>query len=133
MERGRSLSELGRGLRWSDLRAFIAYLPASSHFRREEEPEKARMLDWIEGLATPQAALLGELVDLVEADVFLRAGQKPPDSRSIVQRLAERVTVGEKKSASVQSAPEKAPRTVRKPRKSPEQVRAQLGLNKPAN
>lgn len=132
MERGRSLSELGRGLRWSDLRAFIAYLPASSHFRREEEPEKARMLDWIEGLATPQAALLGELVDLVEADVFLRAGQKPPDSRSIVQRLAERVTVGEKKSAPVQSAPEKA-RTVRKPRKSPEQVRAQLGLNKSAN
>lgn len=125
MERGRSLSELGRSMRWSDLRAFIGFLPASSHFRREEEPEQARALAWVEGLSTPQAALLGDLVDLIEADMLLRAGQKPPD-RTAIQRLAQRATAGEK-HAQVESKPKG------KKRKTPEEIRAQLGLKKPAN
>lgn len=125
MERGRSLSELGRSMRWSDLRAFIGFLPASSHFRREEEPEQARALAWLEGLSTPQAALLGDLVDLIEADMLLRAGQKPPD-RTAIQRLAQRATAGEK-HAQVESNPKG------KKRKTPEEIRAQLGLKKPAN
>lgn len=126
MQRGRSLSELGRTMRWSDLRAFIGFLPASSHFRREEEPEQARALSWIEGLSTPQAALLGEMVDLIEADMLLRAGQKPPEQTAI-QRLAQRVTAGEKKP----TAPR--PTAKGKKRKTSEEIRAQLGLRKPAN
>nr|DAJ61529.1 MAG TPA: hypothetical protein [Caudoviricetes sp.] len=126
MERGRSLSELGRSMRWSDLRAFIGFLPASSHFRREEEPEQARALAWLEGLSTPQAALLGDLVDLIEADMLLRAGQNPPD-RTAIQRLAQRATAGEKQRAQVESKPKG------KKRKTPEEIRAQLGLKKPAN
>lgn len=126
MERGRSLSELGRSMRWSDLRAFIGFLPASSHFRCEEEPEQARALAWLEGLSTPQAALLGDLVDLIEADILLRAGQNPSD-RTAIQRLAQRATAGKNQHAQVESKPKG------KKRKTPDEIRAQLGLKKPAN
>lgn len=126
MEHGRSLSELGRSMRWSDLRAFISFLPASSHFRREEEPEQARALAWLEGLSTPQAALLGDLVDLIETDMLLRAGQKPPD-RTAIQRLAQRATAREKQHTQMESKPKG------KKHKTPEEIRAQLGMKKPAN
>lgn len=33
-ERGRSLGELGRTLRWSDLLAVIRHLPDNAHFRQ---------------------------------------------------------------------------------------------------
>lgn len=88
MERGRSLSELGRSMTWSDLRAFIYYLPASSHFRRKEDPEEASKIAWIEGLATPQSTLLGELYDLLETHLLVSAGQQR-HLDPIVKRLAQ--------------------------------------------
>lgn len=34
VERGRSLSELGRTLRWTDLAAVLVHLPPDSHMRK---------------------------------------------------------------------------------------------------
>lgn len=34
IERGRSLSEMGRTLRWSDLSAILIHLPPDSHMRK---------------------------------------------------------------------------------------------------
>lgn len=59
MERGLSLSALGRGLRWSDVRALVLHLPATSYFRQVENPQAARIAQW----TTPQAQLLGLLID----------------------------------------------------------------------
>lgn len=118
MERGRSLSELGRSMTWSDLRAFILHLPVTSHFWRKEEPERARQSAWAESLAAPHTIVLGLLYDMVETDLLLRAGQQPSEL-GIVQRLAGRVQ-GEVRQSGVREPGEK------KRRRSAAEIRAQL-------
>lgn len=110
-------------MRWSDLRAFIRYLPATSHFRREEEPEEAFKVAWIEGIATPQMVLLGELFDLLHADLYLQRGQQPPPG-TILDRLAQR---GEAPAGEpAEQTPVQQARPVQRARKSAAQIRAQL-------
>ena len=118
MERGRSLSELGRSMTWSDLRAFILHLPVTSHFWRKEEPERARQSAWVESLAAPHTIVLCQLYDLLETDLLLRAGQQPSEV-GIVQRLAGRVQ-GEVRQSGVREPGEK------KRRRSAAEIRAQL-------
>lgn len=127
MERGRSLSELGSTLRWSDLAAFVRFLPASSHFRSVEEPDLARRLSWLEGLADPQVILVGELYDLVEAALYGRAGQDPPAER-IVQRLGQRALVESSVASPAESAESVAEEQPARRGKSSAEIRAQLGL-----
>lgn len=81
----------------------------------------ARRLAWLEGLADPQVVLAGELYDLVEAALYLRAGQNPPSVR-IVQRLGQQ--------ALAEGAPreEKASRQPERRVKTAAEIRAQLGL-----
>lgn len=121
MECGRSLSELGRSMTWSDLRAFILHLPLTSHFWCKEEPEKARQSAWVESLAAPHTIVLGQLYDLMEADFLLRAEQQPSEV-GIVQRLAGRVREprGEVRQSGVGEPGEK------KSRRSAAEIRAQL-------
>lgn len=113
------MGELGRTMRWSDLRAFVNHLPATSHFWRAEEPEEAARLAWVEGLATPQSLLLGELYDLVDWYIMARAGQQP--NEPIVQRMSQRV-MGERSRET--GGKDAAP--ARRPRKSAAEIRAQL-------
>lgn len=121
MERGRSLSELGRSMTWSDLRAFILHLPVTSHFWRKEEPERARQSAWVESLAAPHTIVLGQLYDLMETDLLLRAGQQPSEL-GIVQRLAGRVREPrrEVRQSGVREPGEK------KRKRSAAEIRAQL-------
>lgn len=127
IERGRSLHELGHTFTWSDLRAFIAFLPPTSHFRREEDPEQARRVEWAQRLSDPQIILLGDLFDLMQADMFIRAGESPPGQTSR-QRLFEQLVSqdhsrgGRESHSSQQSHQEASPR----PRKTPADIRAQI-------
>lgn len=116
MERGRSLSELGRSMTWSDLRAFITHLPPTAHYWRMEEPDRAMQSAWAEALSTPQTILLGQLFDLLETDILLRAGQQPSET-GIITRLANR-TRGRKPVAK--------PAVGEKRRRSAADIRAQL-------
>lgn len=120
MERGRSLSELGRSMTWSDLRAFIRYLPADSHFRREEEPEETFKVAWLEQLATPQMAVLGEMFDLMQVDLLARAGQEPTVQK-ILSQLAARVIA----PAEGEDRPAVEPKRTRKGKTAAE-IRAQV-------
>lgn len=70
LERGRSLSELGKTLRWSDVEAMLLHLPATSHVRRKLSPDAARAAEW----TTPTAQLLGALYDHAERTDWERRG-----------------------------------------------------------
>lgn len=59
---GRTLADVGGGISWETLFAFIRHLPADSAYWRELQPEAAA---WIAGDKT--AALLADLFDLVAA------------------------------------------------------------------
>ena len=119
MERGRSLSELGRTMTWSDLRAFVEHLPMTSHFWRKEEPEQAKLIAWVEGLATPHVAVVGELYDLVERHVFPTVGAEP-----ILQRMQQRALDSLRQKAG-EAKPAEPAKPVRR-RKSAAEIRAQL-------
>lgn len=131
MERGRSLSELGRTLTWVDLRAFVKYLPPSSHFRQAEHPDLARQLHWAQRLAEPDVVLLGDIYDLLEAQMYLRAGQSPPETTSL-QRFAQRLmTAGQDQQGSSGGGAQAG--SVQRKRLSADQIRAKLNLEKPQN
>lgn len=70
LERGRSLSELGKTLRWTDIEALLLHLPSTSHVRRKIAPEAARAAEW----TTPTAQLLGAIYDHVERTELERRG-----------------------------------------------------------
>lgn len=53
-----------------------------------EEPEQAARLVWAEEIAKPQVMLVGELYDLVEAVVMMRAGQDR--GQPILARMMQR-------------------------------------------
>lgn len=117
MERGRSLSELGYSLRWTDIRALIKTLPAGSHFRREINPQAALAAEW----STPQVQLLGALYEQQIDHLFLQAGQEPPQRVSFINsRLmaAADALVGDDVADVVQQ-PEKR-------EASPDEIRARV-------
>lgn len=86
LDRGRSLSELGGALRWSDVHAMLLHLPAGSHVRRLVAPEVVHVEQW----TTPEVILLGALFDANEAEVLARAGEDRPE-RGIVSRMLQKV------------------------------------------
>lgn len=82
LERGRSLSELGRDMRWTDLRAFLLYAPPTSYYRRQVDPSAARREEYQLSLMSPTNRLLGEVFDQVQ---WLRQGG--PDEHGIIFRM----------------------------------------------
>lgn len=85
LERGRSLSELGRTLRWSDLKAMLIHLPDTAHVRRVLAPEAARLAEWM----TPTNILLGALYDAWEVDALIRKGV--PDEQLPTRGVLDRI------------------------------------------
>lgn len=83
------MSELGRGLRWTDLRALILTLDPRSHFKRALDPRKATLAEW----STPQVQLLASLWDQNLHLAYARAGQEAPQGSildSVLQRAGEK-------------------------------------------
>lgn len=83
MERGRSLSELGRRLRWTDVRAFMMCLPSTSYFREQQNPKAALHARW----STPEVQLLGLLVDAAELSRL--GGQDVQEYQGIIARTLD--------------------------------------------
>lgn len=100
-------------MRWSDLRAFIAHLPATSHFRRHLDPEAARRAE----LTTVEAQLLMAVHDAVWDSTYAAAGSDFRPPRLFAQLLADD-REDEGKSAEREAKP------ARKPQKSPSELRA---------
>lgn len=89
LERGRSLSELGRTLRWTDIEAMLLHLPATSHVSRALSPEAAREAARIEGWTSPTVSMLGLFFDAWERNELLRRGvpaEKLPE-QGVISRI----------------------------------------------
>lgn len=84
-ERGRSLSELGKTMRWTDLTAFLLHAPPTSYYRRAVDPEGARREEYQDMLTQPSTKFLGDIYDQVEA---LRTGVLDPHG-IVVRTLAK--------------------------------------------
>lgn len=128
-ERGRSLAELGKSMRWTDLRAFLLHAPPTSYYRRQADPAAARREEYQLELMNPTNRLLGEVFDQLQ---WLRQGA--PDEHGVIFRLLARAydvdpdelareaaggVRGEKTGESKHLAPQKQQR-------SSEEIRAQL-------
>lgn len=88
LERGRSLSELGRTLTWSDMWALIRSLPERSYTYRLLHPQQAEKALWND----PQVLMLGAIFDLIERNFLLDRGVQPdPDTRGIIGRVTSTV------------------------------------------
>lgn len=90
LDRGRSLSELGRTLRWTDLNALLIHLPATSHVHRVLSPDRAQLEARLEEWTSPEVVLLGALIDAQEAEILARAGEKPP-AQGVVARMLQKI------------------------------------------
>lgn len=109
MERGRSLSELGRSLRWSDLYAFIQFLPPNSHTKKVLAPDLAkqwernqRVNEW----NSPVVRLLGQIFDSWYAIKLASNGAQANDMKPIVWQLATQ-DLGLDEEASQEEKPAK--------------------------
>lgn len=85
LERGRSLAELAKTMRWTDLRAFLIHSPPTSYYRRQVDPSTARREEYQLALMDPTNRLLGEVFDQLQ---WIRQGV--PDEHGIVFRLLAR-------------------------------------------
>lgn len=86
LERGRSLAELGKTMRWTDIRAFLLYAPPTSNYRRAVDPEEARREEYQLALMEPTNRLLGDVVDQLQ---WLRRGV--PDDHGVIFRMLAQV------------------------------------------
>lgn len=91
LDRGRSLSELGRTLRWSDLNALIIHLPATSHMHQVLDPVHAQEIARIEQWTAPEVIILGAIFDTHEAQIFARAQEEAP-KQGIVSRMLQKIS-----------------------------------------
>lgn len=117
LERGRSLSELGRTLRWSDVKAMLLHLPATSHSRRLLAPEAARAAEW----TTPLMLLLGQMYDAWEIDALLRRGVEE-------SRLPARGVIARALGAGASDEAREVESTAPQPRRAPSasEIRARV-------
>ncbi|WP_257160408.1 hypothetical protein [Corynebacterium cystitidis] len=86
LERGRSLGELGRSLRWTDMRAFLAHLPVDSHTAEAMDPEGIRDRRIIAELLTPRTQFVAAVHDSLESAVLGLAGARAESG--IIKRIA---------------------------------------------
>ena len=123
LERGRSLGELGRSLRWTDVRAFLMNAPADSHTAAALDPEGNRLSRLVHHWASPQGQVLGAVHDSLESTLRTMSGM-PIAEHGIVARSIRHLldTAGEKEPVVKPSAPERR-------RKSPADIRAQIQKN----
>ena len=81
----------------------------------------ARQVEWAEKISDPQVVLLGDLFDLIQADMFLRVGETPPE-KSSRQRLLSRLVPPKE----VEEVPKEESKG--RPKKTEAEIRAKLGL-----
>lgn len=60
LDMGRSIHDIGRRLRWSDVGTIIRHLPASSHLIRQQNPDRGDLM-----YLSPERELLTIVVDEV--------------------------------------------------------------------
>lgn len=93
MATGRSLSELGTTLRWSDLNAFLIHLPSTSHTRAQLAPDLTEETLRLEQWTRPEMLLLGIFYDAWERNELLRRAVEPEElpTKGIISRLLDRM------------------------------------------
>ncbi|MDN6199375.1 hypothetical protein [Corynebacterium flavescens] len=117
---GRSLSELGHTLRWTDLRAFISTQSTASNFWRAIAPEEATEAQRRTELLKLPNQLLTMIHDAIWDVAYARAGadHRPP------RLLADLLAGGE--SPSAEAAPASDVEREEKARTVAAQMRSQL-------
>ncbi|WP_257202290.1 hypothetical protein [Corynebacterium cystitidis] len=103
LERGRSLGELGRSLRWTDMRAFLAHLPVDSHTAEAMDPEGIRDRRIIAELLTPRTQFVAAVHDSLESAVLGLAGARAESG--IIKRIAKHIMQGEGPKAAEEAKP----------------------------
>lgn len=114
LERGRSLDELGSTLRWTDLIAFLQFLPPESNYMTARHPDTARRMRWLTELNSPQSFLLGEIHDRIETIQILLSGGIHPN-KGILGRARDALTGAQPQ-----------PAVPVKQRRDPQEIRKQL-------
>ena len=85
---GRSLSELGRTLRWTDLRAFISTLGVESNFWRKLAPEETAKAARKAEILQMDNQLLTLIHDAIWDVAYARSGSKESVPRLLNELLA---------------------------------------------
>lgn len=97
---GRSLSELGRGLRWTDLRAFISVLGVESNFWKRTSPEGAAKAAKQKEVLSIHNQLLTMIHDAVWDVAYAQAGSEERRPRLLDEVLSAVVGVEKEEVAS---------------------------------